>query len=104
MKIGIACYPSVGGSGFLATRLGLELARKGHVIHFITYDVPYLLREERHPNLFVDLVDKVDYPLFSSIGTPFTLLEASKMIVKMLRCESDFCLKAKWPLAPSEIA
>ncbi|MBD3193003.1 MAG: N-acetyl-alpha-D-glucosaminyl L-malate synthase BshA [Candidatus Heimdallarchaeota archaeon] len=79
MKIGISCYPSVGGSGFLATRLGLELAKKGHEIHFITYDVPYLLREERHPNLSINLIDKVEYPLFKAICSPFTLLEASKM-------------------------
>lgn len=89
MKIGISCYPSVGGSGFLATRLGLELAKKGHEIHFITYDVPYLLREERHPNLSVNLVDKVEYPLFKTICSPFTLLEASKMTEVVKEHELD---------------
>ena len=44
MKIGITCYPTYGGSGAVATELGLELARRGHEVHFITYDSPFRLR------------------------------------------------------------
>ena len=44
MKLGITCYPTYGGSGAVATELGLELARRGHEVHFITYDSPFRLR------------------------------------------------------------
>ena len=44
MRIGITCYPTYGGSGAVATELGLELARRGHEIHFITYASPFRLR------------------------------------------------------------
>ena len=44
MKIGITCYPTYGGSGAVATELGLELARRGHDIHFISYASPFRLR------------------------------------------------------------
>ena len=43
MNIGIVCYPTFGGSGVLATELGLELSRKGHEVHFITYSQPVRL-------------------------------------------------------------
>ncbi|HEY2083197.1 MAG TPA: N-acetyl-alpha-D-glucosaminyl L-malate synthase BshA, partial [Verrucomicrobiae bacterium] len=51
MKIGITCYPSVGGSGILATALGEELARCGHEVHFISYERPFRLPENA-PRLF----------------------------------------------------
>ena len=44
MKIGITCYPTYGGSGAVATELGLELARRGHDVHFISYASPFRLR------------------------------------------------------------
>jgi pyruvate/2-oxoglutarate dehydrogenase complex dihydrolipoamide dehydrogenase (E3) component len=43
MKIGIVCYPTFGGSGVVATELGIALARKGHEVHFITYSQPVRL-------------------------------------------------------------
>ena len=43
MKIGIVCYPTFGGSGVVATELGLELSKRGHEIHFITYNQPVRL-------------------------------------------------------------
>ena len=43
MKIGIVCYPTFGGSGVVATELGIELSKKGHEIHFITYSQPVRL-------------------------------------------------------------
>ncbi len=63
MKIGITCYPSVGGSGILATALGEELARRGHEIHFISYERPFRLPENA-PRLFFHPVVVNDYPLF----------------------------------------
>ena len=51
MRIGIACHPSHGGSGVVATELGKSLAKRGHSIHFVTYDVPFRLgrvRAEHH--------------------------------------------------------
>ena len=44
MRIGITCYPTYGGSGAVATELGLELARRGHEVHFISYASPFRLR------------------------------------------------------------
>ncbi|MCB0535245.1 MAG: N-acetyl-alpha-D-glucosaminyl L-malate synthase BshA [Lewinellaceae bacterium] len=63
MKIGIVCYPTYGGSGVIATELGLGLARKGHEVHFITYRRPVRLAHF-HENVFYHEVDSDDYPLF----------------------------------------
>lgn len=63
MKIGITCYPSVGGSGVLATALGEELARRKHEVHFISYERPFRLSENA-PRLFFHPVVVNDYPLF----------------------------------------
>jgi N-acetyl-alpha-D-glucosaminyl L-malate synthase BshA len=63
MKIGIVCYPTYGGSGVIATELGLGLARKGHEVHFITYRRPVRLAHF-HENVFYHEVDNEDYPLF----------------------------------------
>ena len=62
-KIGITCYPSVGGSGILATALGEELARRGHEVHFISYERPFRLPENA-PRLFFHPVVVNDYALF----------------------------------------
>ncbi|HEY1662744.1 MAG TPA: N-acetyl-alpha-D-glucosaminyl L-malate synthase BshA [Verrucomicrobiae bacterium] len=63
MKIGIACYPSVGGSGILATALGEELARRGHDVHFFSYERPFRL-PENEPRLHFHPVAINDYSLF----------------------------------------
>jgi N-acetyl-alpha-D-glucosaminyl L-malate synthase BshA len=63
LKIGITCYPSVGGSGILATALGEELAQRGHEVHFISYERPFRLPENA-PRLFFHPVIVNDYPLF----------------------------------------
>jgi L-malate glycosyltransferase len=63
MKIGITCYPSVGGSGILATALGEELARRGHEAHFISYQRPFRLPEQA-PRLYFHPVVINDYDLF----------------------------------------
>jgi N-acetyl-alpha-D-glucosaminyl L-malate synthase BshA len=63
MKIGIACYPTYGGSGAVATELGIELAARGHEIHFITYAQPFRLTSF-HEGLFFHEVEVPHYPLF----------------------------------------
>jgi N-acetyl-alpha-D-glucosaminyl L-malate synthase BshA len=77
VKIGITCYPTYGGSGAVATELGLELARRGHEIHFITYAMPFRLQEYVERVYFHE-VDTVSgrYPLFDHY--PYTLALASK--------------------------
>ena len=63
LKIGITCYPSVGGSGILASALGEELARRGHEVHFISYERPFRLPENA-PRLYFHPVGINDYGLF----------------------------------------
>ena len=63
MKIGITCYPTYGGSGAVATHLGLELAERGHEVHFISYDQPFRLAHF-HERIFFHEVEMEDYPLF----------------------------------------
>src|ERR1017187_5531466 len=63
MKIGITCYPSVGGSGILAAALGEDLARRGHEVHFISYERPFRLPAQA-PRLFFHPVVINDYGLF----------------------------------------
>jgi L-malate glycosyltransferase len=76
MKIGITCHPSAGGSGILATELGIALADQGHVVHFVTETAPFRLNEYRE-NIFTHYVDSVSYPLFRS--PPYSLALASKI-------------------------
>ncbi|MFZ4542748.1 MAG: N-acetyl-alpha-D-glucosaminyl L-malate synthase BshA [Saprospiraceae bacterium] len=77
MKIGIVCYPTYGGSGVVATELGLGLAKRGHQIHFITYRRPVRLTTF-HENIFFHEVSGEDYPLFEY--TPYDTALASKII------------------------
>jgi N-acetyl-alpha-D-glucosaminyl L-malate synthase BshA len=80
VRIGVNLYPTVGGSGYLATRLGQDLARRGHIIHFITYQRPFSLMWEQTTGVYVDLVDSFDYPLFKATGPPYTMALTSKII------------------------
>jgi N-acetyl-alpha-D-glucosaminyl L-malate synthase BshA len=77
MKIGIVCYPTFGGSGVVATELGKALAKKGHPIHFITYNQPSRL-DFLSENLFYHEVEFRSYPLFEY--PPYELALASKMV------------------------
>lgn len=77
MKIAIVCYPTFGGSGVVATELGLELARKGHEIHFITYSQPVRLAV-LNPNVFYHQVNVPEYPLFHY--QPYELALSSKLV------------------------
>lgn len=63
MKVGITCYPTYGGSGAVATELGLELAARGHEIHFVSYDQPFRLTRFREGVYFHE-VEVKRYPLF----------------------------------------
>jgi N-acetyl-alpha-D-glucosaminyl L-malate synthase BshA len=63
LKIGIVCYPSVGGSGIVATNLGLELAKLGHKVHFISYEEPFRLTG-KHKNILFHKVNINQYELF----------------------------------------
>lgn len=76
MRIGITCYPTYGGSGIVATELGLELARRGHEVHFISYANPIRLDPDT-PNVFYHEVEVMNYPLF--LYPPYTLALASRM-------------------------
>ena len=77
MKIGIVCYPTYGGSGVMATELGLGLARHGHQVHFITYRRPPRL-STFHENVYFHEVSGEDYPLFEY--PPYDTALASKMV------------------------
>lgn len=63
LRIGITCYPSVGGSGILASALGEELAARGHEVHFISYERPFRISDDR-PRLVFHPVEINDYTLF----------------------------------------
>lgn len=77
MKIGITCYPTYGGSGAVATELGLELARRGHDVHFITYDSPFRMRGYVERAVFHQVDTTMSrYPLFEHF--PYTLALASR--------------------------
>lgn len=77
MKIAIVCYPTFGGSGVVATELGLELARRGHEIHFITYRQPVRLAL-LNPNVFYHEVNVPEYTLF--YYQPYELALSSKLV------------------------
>lgn len=77
LRIGIACYPTHGGSGVLATELGVALAERGHEVHFLAYSRPPRLTGY-HPRVFCHLVEVSTYPLFKY--PPYDLALASKMI------------------------
>lgn len=86
MKIAIVCYPTFGGSGVVATELGLELARRGHEIHFITYSQPVRLAL-LNPNVHYHEVNVPEYPLFHY--QPYELALSSKLVdmVKLYKIE-----------------
>ena len=86
MKIAIVCYPTFGGSGVVATELGLELARRGHEIHFITYSQPVRLAL-LNKNVHYHEVNVPEYPLFHY--QPYELALSSKLVdmVKLYKIE-----------------
>ena len=77
LKIGIVCYPTYGGSGVVATELGIALAGKGHEVHFISYDQPFRL-DLYSENIYFHQVNVPDYPLFEY--APYELNLTSKLV------------------------
>lgn len=75
-KIGITCYPTLGGSGVIATELGMLLAEQGHEVHFITSSMPFRL-DRLNPKIFYHEVEIVNYPVFQY--PPYDLALAAKM-------------------------
>lgn len=86
MNIGIVCYPTFGGSGVLATELGKALAKKGHNVHFITYQQPVRLGEF-HANIFYHEVSVPNYPLFDF--PPYETALASTMVDVIINHKID---------------
>ncbi|MEG0259631.1 MAG: N-acetyl-alpha-D-glucosaminyl L-malate synthase BshA [Lysinibacillus sp.] len=76
LKIGITCYPTVGGSGVIATELGKMLAERGHEIHFISSSVPFRLNK-MYPTVFFHEVEVNNYSVFQY--PPYDIALASKM-------------------------
>src|ERR1700694_1805715 len=76
MKIGITCYPTYGGSGVVATELGIELAARGHEVHFISYAPP--VRLTASDRITFHEVEVSSYPLFDH--APYTLTLSVKML------------------------
>ena len=72
MKIGITCYPSMGGSGIIATELGIKLAERGHDIHFITSNIPFRIRKPL-PNITFHQVEVNQYAVFQYAPYDITL-------------------------------
>ncbi|CAM1369620.1 N-acetyl-alpha-D-glucosaminyl L-malate synthase [Tenacibaculum litopenaei] len=86
MKIGIVCYPTFGGSGVVATELGMALADKGHEVHFITYNQPVRLDFISHRLHFHEVVME-EYPLFQY--QPYELALSSKMVEVVQKFELE---------------
>ena len=76
LRIGVLCYPSVGGSGILATELGMKLADRGHDVHFITSSIPFRLNAY-HPNITFHQVEINQYSVFRY--PPYDITLASKI-------------------------
>jgi len=86
MKIGIVCYPTFGGSGVVATELGMALAAQGHQVHFISYSQPFRL-DEFSNNLFYHEVAISNYPLFEFL--PYEISLTSKLVDVVLHQDLD---------------
>lgn len=86
MKIGIVCYPTFGGSGVVATELGMALAAQGHQVHFISYSQPFRL-DEFSKNLFYHEVAISSYPLFEFL--PYEISLTSKLVDVVLHQDLD---------------
>lgn len=87
MKLGIVCYPTVGGSGILATRLGVELSKRGHEVHFISYERPFAIQGADPENVKVHFISVLEYPLFKY--PPYTVSLASEILHVSQRFDLD---------------
>ena len=87
LRIGVSCYPTYGGSGIVATELGMELARRGHQVHFICSDAPRRFAASA-ANVFLHEVKPPAYPLFGG-DNQYALALASKMVEATLSAKLD---------------
>jgi N-acetyl-alpha-D-glucosaminyl L-malate synthase BshA len=87
LNIAIVCYPTFGGSGVVATELGIALSTKGHEIHFITYHQPVRLEALQHPNIHFHEVNVPDYPLFKY--QPYELALSSRLVDVIQNAQID---------------
>lgn len=76
MRIGVTCYPTYGGSGVVATELGMAMARRGHQVHFVSYALPFRL-QPFHQRVVFHEVEMVDYPLLEH--PPYAISLAAKL-------------------------
>lgn len=83
LNIGIVCHPTQGGSGIVATQVGLGLAKRGHTVHFISRALPFRLKE-KHKNVVFHEVDVTNYQLFKY--PPYTIALAGKLAII---CQSE---------------
>jgi len=100
MKIGIVCYPTFGGSGVLATELGIGLANNGHEIHFITYKRPARLTKY-YQGIILHEVNSIEYPLFEY--PPYDSALASK-IVDVVKHENIDVLHVHYAIPHAAVA
>ncbi|MGQ4915880.1 MAG: N-acetyl-alpha-D-glucosaminyl L-malate synthase BshA [Candidatus Asgardarchaeia archaeon] len=96
MKIGMICYPTFGGSGIIATELGLKLMERGHEVHFISYQLPERLKTEK--DFIFHEVNVLSYPLFKY--KPYTLVLAS-LLSKLFREEGIEIMHAHYAIPHS---
>ena len=82
LSIGICCYPTFGGSGVVASEIGIKMAKRGHKVHVISYDLPRRLangfENNDFQNIYYHEVEVKDYPLFEH--QPYTLNLTSKIV------------------------
>ncbi len=86
MKIGIACYPTHGGSGVVASELAKGLAERGHEVHIVSYATPFRLGSY-HENIYIHEVEVASYPLFKY--PPYALSLATKLVDVALEYKLD---------------
>ena len=86
MKIGILCYPTYGGSGIVATELGMSLAKKGYEVHFISSELPARL-DMTDPNIFFHKVNVQTYPLFKHQPFDIALSSTIYQVVKLYKLD-----------------
>jgi len=91
MRIGITCYPTYGGSGVVATELGIELAARGHEVHFISYSQPFRLSGRDNGILYHE-VPVSSYPLFEFLPTTWLWRRAWRKLLNSMNLTCCMCI------------
>ncbi|MEM7167521.1 MAG: N-acetyl-alpha-D-glucosaminyl L-malate synthase BshA [Planctomycetota bacterium] len=97
MKIAIACHPTFGGSGVVASELGMELAKRDHDVHFVSYQPPFRV-DQHHDRVHVHEVEVTSYPLFKY--PPYALALATKLM-EVVRANDVHLLHAHYAIPHS---